>query len=110
MGIDMIKNRTEEKILVPVDGSDRAINTVKYIARNDPFHRMRIVLFHVFSAVPESYWDLEDNVSSRAVAKRARAWELSQKKLVKDHMERAKSLLEKSGIPTASIETKIQNR
>lgn len=105
-----MRNKSQAKMLVPVDGSDRAINTVKYIAKNDPFHRMRIVLFHVFSAVPESYWDLEDNVSSRAVAKQARAWELSQKKLVKDHMERAKSLLEKSGIPTASIETKIQNR
>ena len=106
----MMRNRADEKILVPVDGSDRAINTVKYIARNEPFHRMRIVLFHVFSSVPESYWDLEDSVASRAVAKQARAWEMSQKKLVKDHMERAKGMLEKSGIPTASIETKIQNR
>ncbi len=106
----MMRNRADEKILVPIDGSDRAINTVKYIARNEPFHRMRIVLFHVFSSVPESYWDLEDSAASRAVAKQARAWELSQKKLVKDHMQRAKGLLEKSGIPTASIETKIQNR
>ena len=77
----MMRNRADEKILVPVDGSDRAINTVKYIARNEPFHRMRIVLFHVFSSVPESYWDLEDSAASRAVAKQARAWELSQKKL-----------------------------
>ena len=105
-----MKNEAQEKILVPVDGSDRAINTVKYIARNEPFHKMRIVLFHVFSAVPESYWDLESDVRSRAIVKQARAWELSQKKLIQDYMERAKGLLEKSGIPKASIETKIQNR
>ncbi len=105
-----MRKKSQEKILVPVDGSDRAINTVKYIARNDPFSRMRIVLFHVFSSVPESYWDLEKNVSSRAVIKQARAWEMSQKKLIRDYMERAKGLLEKSGFPMESIETKIQNR
>ena len=100
----------QEKILVPVDGSDRAINTVKYIARNEPFHNMRIVLFHVFSAVPESYWDMENNISTRAIAKQARAWEQSQKKLAIDHMERAKGLLEKSGIPGAAIQMEIQRR
>jgi nucleotide-binding universal stress UspA family protein len=105
-----MKNEVQKKILVPVDGSDRAINTVKYIDRNDPFHRMRIVLFHVFSSVPESYWDMEKNVSSRTVAKQARAREMSQKKLIRDYMERAKGLLEKSGFPMESIETKIHNR
>ncbi|MBW2514200.1 MAG: universal stress protein [Deltaproteobacteria bacterium] len=105
-----MRKTAQEKILVPVDGSDRAINTVKYIARNEPFHPMRFVLFHVFSAVPESYWDMENNIRTRAVAKQARAWELSQRKLVADHMERAKYLLEKSGIPEASIQMEIQNR
>lgn len=105
-----MKKAAQEKILVPVDGSDRAINTVKYIARNEPFHAMRIVLFHVFSAVPESYWDMENNIRTRAIAKQARAWELSRRKLIRDHMERAKGLLEKSGIPEASIQMEIQNR
>lgn len=104
-----MKKAAQEKILVPVDGSDRAINTVKYIARNEPFHTMRIVLFHVFSAVPESYWDMENTVRTRAIAE-ARAWELSQRKLIGDHMERAKGLLQRAGIPENSIQMKIQNR
>jgi hypothetical protein len=28
-----MKRQTQKKILVPVDGSDRALNTVRYIAR-----------------------------------------------------------------------------
>jgi nucleotide-binding universal stress UspA family protein len=105
-----MKKAAQEKILVPVDGSDRAIDTVKYIARNKAFHPLRIVLFHVFSAVPESYWDMENNVRSRAIIKEARAWESSQRKLIGDHMQRAKGLLEKSGIPETCIQMEIQNR
>lgn len=106
----MMKKKADEKILVPVDGSDRAINTVKYIARNEPFHRMRIVLFHVFSKVPENYWDMENNAGTSGVAKQARAWELSQKIMIQNHMERAKRLLKKAGVPATAIETNIQNR
>ena len=105
-----MENEVQKKILVPIDGSDRAVNTLKYIARNNVFHGMHIVLFNVFSAVPESYWDLENSAASRAIAKQVHAWELSQKKLIQDHMERAKGILEKAGIPSASIETKIQKR
>ena len=75
----MMKKISPQKILVLVDGSDRSINTVRYVARTDPFHRMHIVLFHVFSAVPESYWDLENDIRSVKVIKHARAWEIKQR-------------------------------
>jgi hypothetical protein len=50
-----MKKKKKQKILVPVDGSDRALNTVKYVARFNPFRNMDIVLCHVFSSVPEGY-------------------------------------------------------
>jgi len=103
-------HQTQNKILVPVDGSDRALNTVRYIAKNEPFHTMRIVLFHVFSAVPESYWDLETDPRSTKTIKQARAWEASQRKIIQDYMAQAVQLLRKAGIASKLIETRIQNR
>jgi hypothetical protein len=47
-----MKKKPQRKLLVPVDGSDRSINTVKYISKFEPFRRMRVILFHVFSKVP----------------------------------------------------------
>ena len=105
-----MKKKAPNKILVLVDGSDRSINTVRYVARNEAFHRMRIVLFHVFNAVPECYWDLENDMRSKKVIKQAKAWELSQQKIIKNYMLQAKQLLMKSGIPADAIETKVQNR
>lgn len=105
----MIK-KASKKILVLVDGSDRSINTVRYVARNHAFHTMRIVLFHVFNAVPECYWDLENDTRSKKTIKLAKAWEMHQAKTIKNYMLQAKQLLMKSGIPVESIETKIQNR
>ncbi|MFY9704404.1 MAG: universal stress protein, partial [Desulfobacterales bacterium] len=51
--------KKQKKILVALDGSERSMLTVKYITKMTPFEDMKIVLFNVFSGVPESYWDLE---------------------------------------------------
>jgi nucleotide-binding universal stress UspA family protein len=105
-----MNKKSPNKLLVLVDGSDRSISTVRYVARNDSFHSMRIVLFHIFSAVPECYWDLENDLRSKKVIKQARAWEISQKRIVDSYMLQAKQLLVKSGIPEESIKIKVQNR
>jgi hypothetical protein len=65
--------RPQPKLLVPVDGSDRSLKTVRYISKIDPFRRMRIVLFHVFSKVPEGFWDLETDPRSTSTVKEVRA-------------------------------------
>jgi len=105
-----MKNKNPKKLLVLIDGSDRSINTVRYVAKNVSFHGMQIVIFHAFSAVPESYWDLENDLRSKKVIKQARAWEISQKRLIDNYMTQAKQLLVKSGIPEKSINTKVKNR
>ena len=105
-----MSKQTQKKILVPVDGSDRALNTVRYIAKNEPFFKHRIVLLHVFSAVPESYWDLETEPHSGRMVKQVRAWQVSQKRIIQNYMEQAHQLLLKAGFPRELIETRIQNR
>jgi hypothetical protein len=70
----------KKKILVPLDGSDRAMKTVRYLTKIEPFLTCRVVLFHVFSAVPEGFWDMETDPRSSATVKQVRAWEFQQKK------------------------------
>jgi nucleotide-binding universal stress UspA family protein len=108
-GPEMVK-QTEKKILVPLDGSDRAMNTVRYIAKIDPFFHMHIVLFHVFSSVPEGYWDLEKDPRSTSTVRQVKSWEVGQRKKIKQYMQMAEQCLLKAGFPSARIHIKIQNR
>jgi nucleotide-binding universal stress UspA family protein len=100
----------QKKILVALDGSDRSMLTVKYITKIAPFEDMQIVLFNVFSGVPESYWDLEREPKSVKSVKYVRAWEVQQKKKIEAFMEQARNALTRSGFPQAQIDVKIQQR
>jgi len=105
-----MKKTKKKKILVPVDGSDRALNTVRYVARVDAFHNMDIVLFHVFSSVPEGYWDLEKDPRSTSTVRQVKSWEVQQRKNIEQYMEQANQLLLKVGFSSESVTIKIQNR
>ena len=100
----------KQKLLVPVDGSDRSLNTIKYIAKLDPLHSMQVVLFHVFSKVPEGFWDLGTDPGSSSTVREVRAWEIQQRKNVTESMEIARQLLIRSGFPSKLVEVRIQNR
>jgi len=105
-----MKKQKKKKILVPIDGSDRGLNTVRYVARVEPFRKMDIVLLNVFSSVPEGYWDLEKDPRSTSTVRQVRSWEIGQKKRIKQYMEQARQFLVKAGVPPESITIKIQNR
>ena len=105
-----MKKQKKMKVLVPVDGSDRALNTVRYVARVEPFRNMDIVLFHVFSSIPEEYWDLEKDPRSTSTVRQVRSWEIEQKKKIKQYMKQASQFLVKAGASPESITIKIQNR
>ena len=56
----------QKKMLVLVDGSERAIHTVNYVKDFMPVdENTRIVLFHVFSGMPEEYRELETGTNLR---------------------------------------------
>ncbi len=101
-----MKDKTD-KILVTVDGSKRSLETVKYITKNDIFHNKKIVLFHVFAGVPESYYDIEKEPSSIKTISSVRAWEIQQKKIMKQHMELLCITLRKAGFPEDNVVVKI---
>lgn len=105
-----MKKPKKMKLLVPVDGSNRALNTIRYVGRVKPFRDMEIVLFHVFNSVPEGYWDLEKDPRSTSTVRQVRSWEIEQRKKIKLYMEQASQYLVKAGTPPESITVKVQNR
>jgi nucleotide-binding universal stress UspA family protein len=100
----------QKKLLVTLDGSERSMLTVKYLTKLAPFENMKLVLFHVFSGVPEAYWDLEREPKSVKSVKYLRAWEAQQKKNIEAFMEKAKRELLRHGFGAAQVEVKIQQR
>jgi nucleotide-binding universal stress UspA family protein len=71
---------------------------------------MNIVLLHVFSSVPEGYWDMEMDPRSTSTVRQVRAWEVQQKKKIYTYMQQANQLLLKAGFSSESIKIKIQDR
>jgi nucleotide-binding universal stress UspA family protein len=106
----MIAKKEIKKVLVALDGSKRCAQTVKYLTKLEPFRRTKIVLFNVFSGVPESYWDLEREPKSVKSAKYMRAWEAQQKKNMEEFIENARNILLRAGFSRDQLSVNIQNR
>lgn len=105
----MIKS-TQKRLLVAVDGTDRSLDTVRYLAQMPPFMAMDIVLFHIFGNVPECYWDIEKEPKSIKTVPHMLAWETQMRKNAKDFMEKCRDILLVSGYSPEQITIKIQNR
>jgi nucleotide-binding universal stress UspA family protein len=93
-----------------LDGSARSLETVRHVARFCPFQHMDIVLFHVFSNVPECYYDLEREPKAVKVVAAVRAWEVEQRKQIKAFMEKAKEILVSHGLDADHVHTVIHKR
>jgi nucleotide-binding universal stress UspA family protein len=71
---------------------------------------MKVVLFHVFNGVPESYWDMEKDPRSTRTVQQVKAWEVEQKKKIRQYMEIATQFLLKAGFSEKNVTAKIQHR
>ena len=50
---------SKRKFLLAVDGSNQAFEAVRYASQLFSSERMEVVLFHVLTKFPESFWDIE---------------------------------------------------
>ena len=99
-----------DKLLVTVDGSDRSILTMNYLACIEPLRQTKITLFNVFSQMPESFYDLrQDPVMSKAAC-RMGAWEISQRQLMQAHMDKCRQILVEAGFDPGKIRINIHRR
>jgi len=91
-----------------VDGSERTIKTINYVKNFMPVdENTRIVLFHVFSGIPEEYRELEKDPTCVTAVQQLRNREMEEKSGIRAYLERAKEILITGGCSEQSIEIKF---
>jgi len=109
-GYYMTARQNPKRILLPLDGSERSLGTVRYITKIKPFFQMQVVLFHVHAGSPESYFDLGKDPRSTGTVAYVRAWEIEQKKKARHYMQKAGRVLLQAGFPEEAVSVKIGKR
>jgi len=99
-----------KKILLAIDGSARSYEAVRYISNLFPPQRIQVSLFHVFSRIPEVYYDMGKEPNSSREALHVKAWERALKESIDKFMAEARQLLLDGGIPEDQILLHIQER
>ena len=60
-----MEERQGLKILVAFDGSDLALEAVKYVANLMPAQHTQVVLFHIETKMTNSFWQVEHDMDFR---------------------------------------------
>jgi nucleotide-binding universal stress UspA family protein len=105
-----MSSQTQKKILLAVDGSEDSLCAVRYIGKLDPFHETKVVLFNVFSGIPDSYRDHDKEPQFAKAIREVRAWEMQKRKTIQEFMDTAKDILIRSGFPQDAVVVNIHNR
>ena len=104
----MAERRT--RILLAVDGSDQAFQAARYVSQLFAPNRIDVVLFHVTTKIPESFWDIEEDPELMLKEAGLSGPENQQKKVIQKIMERARQLFLDRGVPEDAVEVKIQEK
>ena len=100
----------KQRILLAVDGSDQAFEAVRYVSQLFPPNRLEVVLFHVTSKIPESFWDIEKNPTFRHQLAPVAAWAVQQQAAIQEFMEKSRQLFVEQGVPEEAVSIKSQER
>jgi len=100
----------KRRLLMALDGSEQSFEAVRYASQVLPPEKLKVVLFHVRSKIPESFWDIEKNPSFRHRLAPVAAWAMQQEKAMEEFMERSRQLLVDRGIPQEAVDVRIKDR
>jgi nucleotide-binding universal stress UspA family protein len=100
----------KRRLLIALDGSEQSFEAVRYASQVLPPGKMKVVLFHVQSKIPESFWDIEKDPSFRHRLAPVAAWAMQQEKAMEEFMERSRQLLVDQGVPREAVDVKIKDR
>jgi nucleotide-binding universal stress UspA family protein len=100
----------KRRILLAVDGSDQAFEAVRYVSQLLPPNRLEVVLFHVMSKIPDSFWDIEKNPIFRHQLAPVAAWATQQQTAIHEFMEKSRQLFANRGVPEGAVSIKSQER
>jgi len=100
----------KNKILVALDGSERAFRTINYLCNFKPFRKNELVLHNIITRVPECYYDLKKEPFSYNITSRVRAWESGYKAKIDEFMEKSRMMLIAAGFKPEAIHIMIAKR
>jgi len=100
----------KKKLLLALDGSEQSFEAVRYVSQVLPPDRVEVVLFHVMSKIPESFWDIEKNPTFRHKLAPVAAWASQEERLIQEFMEKSRQHFLGRGVPEESIAVRIQDR
>lgn len=104
------KKLIEKKLLVLMDGSERSMKTVAYLNGFMPVDaHTRIVLFHVYSGMPEDWRELADDPNCANALDQLKGKETETQTRIRAYLETAKKKLVAGGFPESSVEIKFHS-
>lgn len=98
------------KILLAVDGSDQAMEAVRYISAVVSHDRTDIVLFYVGTGFPEVFWDMSGNPLYRSKKKKVMGWLADHQLVIGEFKERAFKILVDAGFPQDAVNVSTQTK
>ena len=99
-----------KKLLVAVDGSEESISTVNYVANVMPPTETEVVLFHVFSRIPETYWDFDQSPETDVWMNKLKSDEKEHEKTIKVFMKEARQVLLGADFREQLVSSEIRDR
>jgi len=98
------------KVLLAVDGSDQALEAVRYTGAMLPPERTEIVLFNVGTGFPEVFWDMKKNPLYESKQPKVMEWLAEYQTGIGEFNEKAIHMLIAAGYATDAVSVKTQTR
>jgi nucleotide-binding universal stress UspA family protein len=98
------------KILVAMDGSEQAMNAVRYLSGMVSPKQTRITLFHIALDLPEALMDFQRIPEFQRRLAEISSWRSQVKKKVGESLTEAKSILVAGGFPASKVTTVLQKK
>ncbi len=95
-------------ILVAIDGSDRSMAAVHYVASTVAPEKVSVRLLHVMSPMPESFWDREQDVDAAYAAEARNRWKSLQRRFMDRAISDARRILVEAGLPADAVEVGLK--
>lgn len=99
-----------KKLLLAVDGSDQALEAVRYISTVTAPDSTEVVLFHVSSGFPEVFFDMNNNPLYHSKKKPVMGWLAENQLVMGEFKEKACKIFANAGFSKKAIQVKTQTR
>lgn len=103
-------NSPRKKVLLAVDGSDQALEAVRYAGNMLSGERTDVVLFNVGTGFPEVFWDMKKNPLYETKQPEVMEWLAEYQHGIGEFNEKAINILMESGFDTKTVSVKTQTR